>query len=57
MSQLNTLKCTIVVDERYVKTELSTKLLGALQCTIVANERNVELVDRENIVNEIVWLG
>ena len=57
MSQLNTLKHIIIMDERYIKTELSTKLLGALQCTIIANERNVELIDRENIVNEIVWLG
>ena len=47
----------IVMDERYIKTELSTKLLSTLQCTIVTNERNIELVDRENIVNEIVWLG
>ena len=57
MSQLNTLKHMIIMDERYIKTELSTKLLGALQCTIIANERNVELIDRENIVNEIVWLS
>ena len=54
MSQLNTLKRMIVMDERYIKTELSMKLLGALQCTIIVNERNVELVDRENIVNEII---
>ena len=57
MSQLNTLKHTIVMDERYVKTELSTKLLGALQRTIIANEKNIELVDRENIVNEFIWLS
>ena len=57
MSQLNTLKCMIVMDERYVKTELSMKLLGALQHTIVANEKNVELVDRENIVNKFIWLS
>ena len=51
---MNTLKCMIVMDKRYIETELLTKLLGALQCTIVTNERNIELVDRENIVNKII---
>ena len=54
---MNTLKCMIVMDKRYVKTELSTRSLGALQCTIVANKKNIELIDRENIVNKIVWLS
>ena len=47
----------IVMDERYIGIALSTKLLGALQCMIVTNEKNIELIDRENIVNKIIWLG
>ena len=54
---MNALQPIIIADKRYVGMALSTKLLGALQCTIVMNERNVELIDRENIVNKIVWLG